>query len=254
VALIVTVAVSLGLHLVALAVALLLLRTAVPVADLPDKATEVELVMEEHKGDLAPTASTPSPPRTATATPSKQQAEPVAPPEEAQPAETPSPPAKPPVDARSNAPQETAEPAVASIPAPQATPTPEQPVRPSPEPTPPAAQPAPKISLQGTDSPSDARAWGEHVIPASPDAVFHNRPPEYPTESVLRGERGTVVVVVHVSPAGTAEGVDVLHSSGYALLDGAVRVAVMRWRFLPAVKAGASVASDVTMGFIFDNN
>jgi protein TonB len=266
---IITLVVSLGFHVVAVVVALLLLHAAVPVADLPDKATEVELVMEEHKGDLAPAASTPSTPRTATAAPPKQPTEPTPPPAVTEPAETPTPPAKPAVDAQTDAPQETTEPASTSTPIPRTNPTPEQqtqeqstPPRPPPTPppptppppTPPPADPAPKITLQGTDSPSDARAWGDHIIPASPDAVFHNRPPEYPAESVLRGEHGTVVVVVHISPAGTAEGVDLLRSSGYALLDGAVRVAVMRWRFLPAVKAGASVASDVTMGFIFADN
>lgn len=246
--------VSLGLHLIALTVLLLLLRAGVPVADAPDKPTEVELVMEEHKGDAVPTASPPPSPQAATAVPPKQPAETTAQPVEAQPSETPSPPAKPPVDATPDALQETTETAAVSTPAPAAHPPPTQQTPPSPEPAPPPTQPAPQITLQGTDSPSDARAWGDHIIPASPDALFHNRPPEYPAEAVLRGEHGTVVVVVHVSPAGIADGVDVVRSSGYVLLDGAVRLAVMRWRFLPAVKAGASVASEVTMGFVFEDN
>ena len=121
------------------------------------------------------------------------------------------------------------------------------------EPAPPAAQPAPVVSLQGTDSPSNARAFGDRVIPAKPDAVFHNRPPEYPAEAALNGQQGVVVVVIHVSPAGTAVGVDLVRSSGYVLLDSAAREAVMRWRFLPAVKDGQPVASDMTMGFEFDS-
>jgi protein TonB len=59
--------------------------------------------------------------------------------------------------------------------------------------------------------------------------------------------------VVHVSPAGTAIGVDLVRSSGYVLLDSAAQEAVLRWRFLPAVKDGEPVASDMTMGFEFDN-
>jgi protein TonB len=250
----ITLLVSLGIHLIALAAVLSLLRAGPPVADPPDKATEVELVLEEHKGDAVPTATPPPAPQAAATPPAKQPTEAAQPPKEAEPAETPAPPAKQSVDAKPDAPEETTEPVTASTPAPAAAPPPEQPAPPPPEPAPPPAPPAPRITLQGTDSPSDARAWGEHIIPASPAAVFHNRPPEYPIEAALRGEHGTVVVVVHVSPTGTAEGVDVVHSSGYALLDGAVRIAVMRWRFLPAVKAGAQVASDVTMGFEFDNN
>jgi protein TonB len=83
--------------------------------------------------------------------------------------------------------------------------------------------------------------------------VFHNRPPEYPREAAMNGEHGTVVVMIHVSPAGTTAGLDVVSSSGYALLDRAVREAVARWRFLPAVKDGQPVASDMKMGFIFEN-
>ena len=79
---------------------------------------------------------------------------------------------------------------------------------PAPE-TPPPAPQAVKITLQGTDSPSEARAWGDRVLPAAPDAVFHNKPPEYPEAAALNGEHGTVVLLIHISPARTAAGVDV---------------------------------------------
>ena len=111
----------------------------------------------------------------------------------------------------------------------------------------------PRIDLSGTDSPSDALSEGDQVIPAAANAVFHNRPPEYPEEAARRGERGTVVVVIHVSRAGRTEGVDVALSSGYALLDRATREAVATWRFLPAMKGGRPVASDMLMRFIFDS-
>jgi protein TonB len=236
------------LHLIAVTVALLLLHAGVPKPDTPEKPAEVELVMEEHKGDNQPVASKPPSPPAPDATPPKQQSK-AAPP----PAEAPMPPMRAPVDARPDTPEDTSEPAVASNPAPAKPPAPEQKARaPSAPPAPPAEREAPTITLQGTDSPSNAKTWGPNVIPAAPDAVFHNRPPEYPPESVMNGEHGTVVVVIHVSPAGTAAGVDVLRSSGYVLLDRAVRVAVMRWRFLPAVEAGEPVPSNVTMGFVFD--
>jgi protein TonB len=68
----------------------------------------------------------------------------------------------------------------------------------------------------------------------------------------MNGEHGTVVLMIHVSPAGSTAGVDVVRSSGYVLLDRAAQEAVMHWRFLPAVKDGQAVASNMTMGFVFD--
>jgi periplasmic protein TonB len=248
--LIVTVVVSLGLHAAALIVVLFLLHAGVPAVATVDKPTEVELVMEEHKGDLRPTARpSPSAPKPATQQPPVPQPDPSASAAAVKEPEAPQP----------NAPEQTA----ASIPPTQAPgETPKQaakPEQPAPVeeakresvPAPPAAQTAPVISLQGTDSPSDARAFGDRVIPARPDAVFHNRPPEYPIEAGLSGQEGVVKVVIHVSPAGTAVGVDLVSSSGYVLLDRAAEDAVMRWRFMPAVKDGRPVASDMGIMFTF---
>lgn len=233
-ALTITLAASLGLHLAALTVALLLLHAA-PVVDGPDKPTEVELVMEEHKGDASPT----SPSQTQSDQPAEEQSQ-------EKPAEPkpPAPPEEKPVEAPPVTRDAAAAPATEPVPAPAEAQTPAQKA-------PPPAPEAMKITLQGTDSPSDAKAWGERVIPAAPDAVFHNRPPEYPEESVVNGEHGTVVLLIHVSPAGRAAGVDVMRSSGYVLLDSAAREAVSRWRFLPAFKDGHPVTSDMTMGFVF---
>jgi protein TonB len=280
--LIIALVISLSLHVTAV---LLLLHAGVPVADVPDKPTEVELVMEEHKGDLhpatSPPPSPPSPPAPQAEKPPPKEPElthaqaarppPKAPvqaqrvPEQtadADNASEPAPPAAaPPIEEAkhepSPAPSSTAPPVPVAKQEPSAAPSSETPVQQATReavPAPPATQPAPKITLEGTDSPSDARAFGDRIIPAAPNAVFHNRPPEYPEEAALNGERGTVVVIVHITPAGTAAGVDLVRSSGYELLDRAARQAVLRWRFLPAVKDGQPVASDMTMGFDFEND
>ncbi len=248
--LIITVLVSLGLHAAALIAVLFLLHAGVPVVATVDKPTEVELVMEEHKGEPHPTAMpSPSAQKPAPQQPPVPQPDPPAAAAAVQGPEAPQP----------NAPEQTAAP-VAPTPAPAETPqqaaNPEQQAqmqeaKREAEPAPPAAQPAPVISLQGTDSPSDARAFGDRVIPARPDAVFHNRPPEYPIEAGLSGQQGVVGVVIHVSPAGTAVGVDLVTSSGHVLLDQAAEDAVMRWRFMPAVKDGRPVASDMGIMFTF---
>jgi protein TonB len=241
-ALIITVLVSLGLHLAAVTAVLLLLHAGVPVADGPEKPIEVELVMEERKGDLHPAA----PPQTPDARPADKQ------PQQEKPAEakTAAPPAGKPVEAPPATQEDVAEPGKEPVPAPSSA-EPQTPAQSAPPPAPAPAPPAVTITLEGTDSPSDAKPWGTNVIPAAPDAVFHNRPPPYPEESVVNGEHGTVVLLIHVSPSGRPAAVDVLRSSGYFLLDNAARDAVSRWRFLPAVKDGQPVASDMTMGFVF---
>jgi len=215
--------VSAGLHVAALALVLLFLRPPPPAPEAPEKPVEVELVPVEHEGDARPPAS---PPREAS---------------------TPSTPATPP----DQAPREQQE-ASAAVQPPRQPPRPAQEARPEAPTAPPAEQPGPKVSLQGTDSPSDARSWGDRVIPVAPDAVFHNRPPVYPMEAAMAGEHGTVIVAIHVSPEGTASGVDVIRSSGYPTLDRSVTEAVARWRFLPAVRDGQAVRGDMRMGFIFD--
>jgi periplasmic protein TonB len=239
-ALIITLLASIALH-VAAATAIVLLPRGGALIDAPGKPAEVELVMEEHKGDMHPA----SPQNASTdAKPDAAEQQPVQ--EQQSPSETPAPAAPPPVEADVEMPRQTSEPAKASLPSEAAAPAEQtDPVRSD-------NQPAPTITLGGTDSPSDARAWGDRIIPAAPDAVFHNRPPEYPRASVIAGEHGTVIVLIHVTATGNTSGVDLVRSSGYALLDRAAREAVTRWRFLPAVKDGQPVPSDMQMGFIFD--
>jgi len=127
----------------------------------------------------------------------------------------------------------------------------------APEPTktapPPAKQqPALTFNLDGTDSLTSAEVFGQHVLPASPDDRFRNRPPIFPREAELRGERGAVIVVIHVSDTGQAVGADVAESSGHTLLDQAAVDAVLKWHFRPALKDGKAVPFDMPMRFIFE--
>jgi protein TonB len=107
------------------------------------------------------------------------------------------------------------------------------------------------FNLGGTDSDSNAIALGAGVIPASPDDRHRNRPPPYPAGAAFLGEQGSVVVLIHVSPAGLPDDVDVVQSSGHPLLDDAALRAVRTWRFVPAVKDGRAVESAVPMTFRF---
>ena len=129
----------------------------------------------------------------------------------------------------------------------EATPRPAQP--------PPAApQAAPVFDLAGTDSESNAVALGPNIVPASPDDRFRNRPPIYPPEAEIRGQHGTVLVMIHVSEDGLASSVDVAQSSGVEVLDRAAVDAVRKWRFRPAVRQGRAVPFAMPFRFVFEAN
>jgi periplasmic protein TonB len=119
-------------------------------------------------------------------------------------------------------------------------------------PAPPKAQEAPVFDLAGTESESNADVLGGHVVPASPDDRFRNRPPIYPYEAAAHGEHGAVTLIIHVSEFGAPTGVDVVESSGVASLDQAAETAVRKWHFRPALQEGHAVPFDMPFRFVFE--
>ena len=115
-----------------------------------------------------------------------------------------------------------------------------------------AAPPGPRRNPGETDSPSNAVARGDNVIPAQADARYRNRPPVYPAEAQAKGQQGAVTLLIHVSPAGLPTAVEVIGSSGSLLLDRAAREAVETWHFLPALQDGAPVAADMPLRVRFE--
>jgi protein TonB len=111
---------------------------------------------------------------------------------------------------------------------------------------------APVFNLEGTDSDSNAIAMGAGILPATPDNRFRNRPPAYPAEAEMRGQHGTVVILIHVSESGVAAGVDIAESSGVAVLDQAAVTAARKWRFRPAMQAGRTIPFDMPFRFVFE--
>jgi protein TonB len=80
--------------------------------------------------------------------------------------------------------------------------------------------------------------------------------PQYPAAARKAGWEGTVLARVVIDARGKAAVVSVRQSSGYSLLDEAVRKAVKKWRFAPATQGGIPVASfhDVKVRFRLDEN
>jgi len=118
-----------------------------------------------------------------------------------------------------------------------------------------AAQPASHsfaMNLGAIESDTNAWVTGNNVVPPSPDIKFHNRKPSYPTAAALRGEQGTVVLLVHVRPDGLVSGVEVERSSGYVRLDDSARDAVQNWHFLPSIENGQPIGSVVSVRIAYE--
>ncbi len=129
------------------------------------------------------------------------------------------------------------------------------PPAPAPQPASPA-RPAPRmeVNLGGGDSLTNAVATGPSVRPAGIDPRYRNREPVYPSAAAARGEHGTVILLIHIDQEGGVTGVDVARTSGYDLLDRAAREAVERWHFMPAVRDGAPVPSEMPLRVVFALN
>ena len=269
----IAVAVSIAVHLV-VGGAILVGMLPGRLKPVPDTQGTVELLMVEKKGAGEPSsAAQPRPPERA---PPQPEAKPQ-PPEPAPPQQPQAPPVPRVEKAEANPaghptnPNDAGEPMPAPAlpqqrdasatapPAPEKTddtkPREARQETPPPADTPmPPAKPQPALTfnLDGTDSLSNAEVIGQHVIPASPDDRFRNRPPVFPREAEIRGEHGAVIVVIHVSETGQAVGADVAQTSGHALLDRAAVDAVLKWHFRPALKDGKAVPFDMPMRFIFE--
>lgn len=118
-----------------------------------------------------------------------------------------------------------------------------------------AAQPASHafaMNLGAVESDTNALVTGNIVVPPSPDIRFYNRKPSYPAAAALRGEHGTVVLLVHVRPDGLVSRVEVARSSGYVRLDDSARDTVRTWHFLPSIRNGQPIASVVPVRIVYE--
>jgi periplasmic protein TonB len=76
------------------------------------------------------------------------------------------------------------------------------------------------------------------------DASFRgNQPPVYPVIARRRGEQGTVILRVLITPDGRASDVELVRGSGSAHLDRSAIETIRQWRFVPAIKGGRPAAA-----------
>lgn len=123
----------------------------------------------------------------------------------------------------------------AEVPVAEVEPPPPPPPEPRPEPRP-VERPAPPIAGATRDP---------RPIPGQTPA------PEYPGRALMRGEGGSVLVIVHVGPDGVPTSTSLAQSSGSRDLDRAAQQAVRRWRFQPATDNGRPTVGQVVVPIDF---
>jgi protein TonB len=85
-----------------------------------------------------------------------------------------------------------------------------------------------------------------------PISDMHNPSPEYPEMAIFLNYQGTAIVRIKVSTKGLSEGVQVLRSSGFDLLDKSAVNALKKWRFTPSKNGNTPVASAVIISVIYE--
>jgi len=108
---------------------------------------------------------------------------------------------------------------------------------------------APTVAVSAAMAPTPAEQPVEP--PRYEMAYLRNPAPPYPPLARRAKEQGRVILRVLVSPAGTAQDVEVRTSSGYERLDRAAIEAVRRWRFVPARRGAETVAAWALVPVLF---
>jgi len=105
---------------------------------------------------------------------------------------------------------------------------------------------------QGSSETASLPQDGESLVAADyAHASLGNQPPRYPRRARRDGLEGRVVLSAQVSAAGRIVGLEVVQSSGHAILDRAAFRAVNRWTVRPARQGGKPVPSEVRIPILF---
>jgi protein TonB len=74
---------------------------------------------------------------------------------------------------------------------------------------------------------------------------LYNPPPDYPPRARRMGMEGEVLIRTRVLRNGRCDELELVQSSGYALLDQAAMEAIRKWRFRPALRGDEQVSSRI---------
>lgn len=125
----------------------------------------------------------------------------------------------------------------------------------APPPKPKAMQKIQQHNKPSTPSsgPQAATATAQQAAISEPvnAAYLRNTPPVYPPAARRRNQEGKVVLNVQVTQEGAVANVTIARSSGVGMLDEAARIAVEKWRFIPARRGSEPVAASVKVPIIF---
>jgi protein TonB len=105
----------------------------------------------------------------------------------------------------------------------------------------------------GTAATGTGNGGGGSGSDSEAHAAYGSAPaPEYPSEARQMEQQGLVMLRVLVSADGAAKRIELARSSGFQSLDDAALETVRdRWRFVPAMRAGAAIESWVTVPIRF---
>ena len=128
--------------------------------------------------------------------------------------------------------------------------------QPAPEPVqqPPAAAPV-VASVPQTDHMElpfvdDQLEIEAEIVVSDPFPIFHPKP-NYPRLAQRRHYQGTVILQALVDVHGRVVRVDLVQSSGYAILDRSAKDSVLKWRFEPATRDGVAIEKTVEFPVVF---
>jgi TonB family protein len=106
------------------------------------------------------------------------------------------------------------------------------------QPSVPPIDPAPAV----TDGPPAAE-------PAPVLTPIYDPPPEYPLEARRQGLQGSVVVIIRIGADGRPSGLQIVKASPQGVFEGAVRRALMRWRYLVHDGEGSELTAAYRLTF-----
>ena len=111
------------------------------------------------------------------------------------------------------------------------------------------------LAVAGTASSAVAQNVATRAVdsPPIPTVPLFVLPTDYPADSLLANEEGTLSLVLIVSADGKVTNATLDVSSGFPRLDAkAMAVAKARWRFMPAIRSGHAVSDSVKVEVVWN--